>query len=177
LTIRAGTPLGAYQVLSPLGAGSMGEIYRARDTRLGREAAIKVLPPAYSSDPESLKRFEKEARAASALNHPNIVTVYDVGRQDSLSFIAMELVEGRNLREVLARGPLPLRKTLEIGEQIAEGLAAAHERGLVHRDLKPQNVMVTREGRVKILDFGLAKQSNTDAFAAWSSGTAVRCSA
>ena len=141
----------------------MGEIYRARDTRLGREAAIKVLPPAYSFDPESLKRFEKEARAASALNHPNIVTVYDVGRQGSVSFIAMELVDGRNLREVVAGGPVPLRRTLEIGSQIADGLAAAHEKGLVHRDLKPQNVMVTKEGRVKILDFGLAKRTSVDA--------------
>ena len=138
----------------------MGEIYRARDPRLGREAAIKVLPPAYASDPESLKRFEKEARAASALNHPNIVTVYEVGQSESVSFIAMELVEGKNLRELLAGGALPLRKVLEIGGQIADGLAAAHARGLVHRDLKPQNVMVTPEGRVKILDFGLAKQES-----------------
>ena len=136
----------------------MGEIYRARDSRLGREAAIKVLPAAYAQDSESLKRFEKEARAASALNHPNIVTVYEVGQSESVSFIAMELVEGRNLRELLAGGALPLRKVLEIGGQIAEGLATAHARGLVHRDLKPQNVMVTPEGRVKILDFGLAKQ-------------------
>jgi Tol biopolymer transport system component len=141
----------------------MGEIYRARDPRLGREAAIKVLPAAYSSDAESLRRFEKEARAASALNHPNIVTVYEVGREDAVSFIAMELVDGRNLREVLAGGPLPLRKTLEIGGQIADGLAAAHERGLVHRDLKPQNVMVGREGRVKILDFGLVLWRPLDA--------------
>ena len=143
---------------SPLGAGAMGEVYRARDSRLGREAAIKVLPPAFSSDPESLKRFEKEARAASALNHPNIVTVYDVGEADRHSYIAMELVEGKNLRELLGGGPLPLRKILDVGAQIAEGLAAAHARGLVHRDLKPQNVMLTKDGRVKILDFGLAKQ-------------------
>ena len=141
----------------------MGEIYRARDARLGRDAALKVLPEAYSSDGESLRRFEKEARAASALNHPNVVTVYDVGRDGPVSFIAMELVEGRNLADLLSGGPLPLRKALEIGGQIADGLAAAHERGLVHRDLKPQNVMVTREGRVKILDFGLAKRSSADA--------------
>jgi Tol biopolymer transport system component len=141
----------------------MGEIYRARDARLGREAAIKVLPAAYSSDAESLKRFEKEARAASALNHPNIVTVYEVGREGAVSFIAMELVDGRNLRELLASGPLPLRKTLEIAGQIADGLAAAHACGLVHRDLKPQNVMVGRDGRVKILDFGLAKKSSAGA--------------
>jgi len=141
----------------------MGEIYRAKDSRLGREAAIKVLPPAFSSDPESLRRFEKEARAASALNHPNIVTVYEVGKAESVSFIAMELVDGKNLRELIANGPLPLRRVLEIGGQIAEGLAAAHARGLVHRDLKPQNVMVTSEGRVKILDFGLAVWRPLDA--------------
>ncbi len=163
MTIRAGTRLGSYEIVSPLGAGAMGEIYRARDPRLGREAAIKVLPPAYAADPESLKRFEKEARAASALNHPNIVTVYEVGQSESVSFIAMELVEGKNLRELLASGALPLRKVLEIGGQIAEGLATAHARGLVHRDLKPQNVMVTPEGRVKILDFGLAVWRPLDA--------------
>jgi dipeptidyl aminopeptidase/acylaminoacyl peptidase len=161
LTLRPGLRLGPYEILSAIGAGAMGEVYRARDSRLGREAAIKVLPPAFSADPESLRRFEQEARAASALNHPNIVTVYEIGSADSVSFIAMELVDGKNLRELLANGPLPLRKTLEIGGQIADGLAAAHARGLVHRDLKPQNVMVSREGRVKILDFGLAKQVHT----------------
>ncbi len=160
MTISAGTRFGPYEILSPLGAGQMGEVYRARDKRLGRDAAIKVLPPAFASDPESLRRFEHEARAASALNHPNIVTVYDVGSVDSVSYIAMELVEGRSLRDLLADGPLPLRRTLEIGSQIAEGLAAAHAKGLVHRDLKPQNLMVTKEGHVKILDFGLAKLSS-----------------
>ena len=158
MTIPAGTRLGPYEIVSVLGAGAMGEVYRARDSRLGREAAIKVLPPAFSSDPESLRRFEKEARAASALNHPNIVTVFDVGLSGSIWYIAMELVDGKSLREMLAGGPLPLRKTIEIAAQIAEGLAAAHDRGLVHRDLKPQNVMVTREGLVKVLDFGLAKR-------------------
>jgi Tol biopolymer transport system component len=157
MAIRPGTRLGPYEIVSALGAGAMGEVYRAKDSRLGREAAIKVLPAAFSSDPESLRRFEHEARAASALNHPNIVTVYDIGSAESVSYIAMELVEGRSLQELLAAGPLPLRKTLEIGSQIAEGLAAAHAKGLVHRDLKPQNLMVTKEGHVKILDFGLAK--------------------
>ncbi len=157
MPLKAGTRLGPYEVVSALGAGAMGEVYRARDSRLGREAAIKVLPAAYSSDPESLRRFEHEARAASALNHPNIVTVYDIGSVDSVSYIAMELVEGRSLRDLLSDGQLPLRKILEIGSQIAEGLAAAHAKGLVHRDLKPQNLMVTKEGHVKILDFGLAK--------------------
>ncbi|HTO86390.1 MAG TPA: protein kinase [Thermoanaerobaculia bacterium] len=157
MAIRPGTRLGPYEIVSALGAGAMGEVYRAKDGRLGREAAIKVLPAAYSSDRESLRRFEHEARAASALNHPNIVTVYDIGSAESVSYIAMELVEGRSLQELLASGPMPLRKTLEIGSQIAEGLAAAHAKGLVHRDLKPQNLMVTKEGHVKILDFGLAK--------------------
>jgi hypothetical protein len=158
LTIRPGARFGPYEIVSALGAGAMGEVYRARDSRLGRDVAIKVLPPAFSSDPESLRRFEKEARAASALNHPNIVTVYEVGLWDSVPYMALELVEGKSLRGLLASSPLPLRRILDIGGQIAEGLAAAHEKGLVHRDLKPQNLMITREGFVKILDFGLAKR-------------------
>jgi Tol biopolymer transport system component len=159
MTLRSGTRLGPYEIVSPLDAGAMGEVYRARDPRLGRDAAIKVLPAAFSSDPESLRRFEHEARSASGLNHPNIVTVYDVGVADSVSYIAMEFVEGRNLRDVLTDERLPLRKVLEVGSQIAEGLAAAHAQGLVHRDLKPKNLMVTRDGLVKILDFGLAKKT------------------
>jgi serine/threonine protein kinase len=139
----------------------MGEVYRARDDRLGREVAIKVLPAALASDPERLKRFEKEARSASALNHPNIVTVYDMGTSDGVSWIAMELVSGETLRSVLAGGTLPLKKLLGIATQVAEGLAKAHAAGIVHRDLKPENVMVTKDGLVKILDFGLAKLSST----------------
>ena len=135
----------------------MGEVYRARDTRLGREVAIKVLPAGLSSDPERLKRFEREARSASALNHPNIVTIYDIGSADSVSYIAMELVQGEPLRAVMAEGALPVRRLLQIGAQVAEGLAKAHAVGIVHRDLKPENVMVTEDGLVKILDFGLAK--------------------
>ena len=158
MTLPSGTRFGPYEIVAPVGAGAMGEVYRARDERLGREAAIKVLPPAFASDPESLRRFEKEARAASALNHPNIVTVYDVGFAKDGSYIAMELVDGKNLRELASGGPLPLPKLLDVAGQVADGLAAAHARGLVHRDLKPQNVLVTKEGRVKILDFGLAKQ-------------------
>jgi predicted Ser/Thr protein kinase len=158
MSLQSGTRFGPYEILAPLGSGAMGEVYRARDSRLGREAAIKVLPPAFAADPESLRRFEKEARAASALNHPNIVTVYDVGFEKNDSYIAMELIEGRNLRELSSGGPLPLAKLLDVSGQVADGLAAAHARGLVHRDLKPQNVLVTKEGRVKILDFGLAKQ-------------------
>ena len=147
-----------YEILAPLGAGGMGEVYRARDTRLDRDVALKILPEAFASDPGRVKRFEGEARAASALNHPNIVTVYEVGSAEALSFIAMELVEGKTLREALSAGPLPLKRLLDVACQIASGLARAHEAGIVHRDLKPENVMVSKDGLVKILDFGLAKR-------------------
>jgi WD40 repeat protein len=156
-SLEAGARLGPYEVLSPLGAGGMGEVYRARDTRLGREVAVKVLPAAAAADPRWRERFEREARAASALNHPNIVTVHDVGTEGSTFYIAMELVAGKTLRELLRPGPLPTKKLLEIAVPIAEGLAQAHDAGIVHRDLKPDNLMVSREGRVKILDFGLSK--------------------
>ena len=135
----------------------MGEVYRARDTRLGREVAIKVLPTELAADRERLKRFEKEARSASSLNHPSIVTIYEIGQADSVSYIAMELVEGKTLRDLVASGSLPVKRLLQIGTQVAEGLARAHEAGIVHRDLKPENLMVTKDGLVKILDFGLAK--------------------
>ena len=157
MTLAAGSRLGPYEILAPLGAGGMGEVYRARDTRLSREVAIKVLPGDVASDPSRLKRFETEARSASALNHPNIVTIYDIGSVDSVSYITMELVEGKTLRELVAAGSLPIKKLLQIGTQVADGLARAHEAGIVHRDLKPENVMVTKDGLVKILDFGLAK--------------------
>src|ERR1700730_2611354 len=161
MTLSAGTRLGPYEISSPLGAGGMGEVYRARDTRLAREVAIKVLPEALSSDQERLRRFEKEARSASALNHPNIVTIHDIGSEGGVSYIAMELVEGATLRDTVTGGPLPIKKLLQIAPQIAEGLARAHEAGIVHRDLKPENVMVKKDGVVKILDFGLAKLSST----------------
>ncbi len=157
MTLPAGSRLGPYEIVAPLGAGGMGEVWRARDTRLGREVAIKVLPAEVASDPSRLKRFEKEARAASALNHPNIVTIYDIGSSDSVSYISMERVDGKTLRELLFPGPLPMKRLLPIAAQIADGLARAHEAGIVHRDLKPENVMVTKDGLVKILDFGLAK--------------------
>jgi len=160
--LKAGARLGPYEVLTALGAGGMGEVWRARDTRLGREVAIKVLPPEVSSDTDRLRRFEKEAQAASSLNHPNIVTIYEIERIDSTSFIAMELVAGKTLREIVAEGALPVRKLLGIAVQIAEGLARAHSAGIVHRDLKPENVMVTKEGLVKILDFGLAKLAHPE---------------
>jgi len=157
MSIPGGTRLGGYEIVAVLGAGGMGEVYRARDTRLGRELAIKVLPADVSMDPERLHRFEQEARSASALNHPNIVTIYEIGRADATSYIAMELVSGSTLRDLLAEGALPIRRFLSIAAQVADGLARAHDAGIVHRDLKPENVMVTREGTVKILDFGLAK--------------------
>src|SRR5215831_12128617 len=161
MSLAAGTRLGAYEVVSPLGAGGMGEVWRARDGRLGREVAIKVLPSEVVGDPGRLKRFEKEARAASALNHPNIVTIYDIGSADSVAFIAMERIDGKTLRELLFAAPMPIKRLLQIAAQIAEGLAKAHEAGIVHRDLKPENVMVTKDGLVKILDFGLAKLTST----------------
>src|SRR5215510_8810217 len=158
MTLPSGTRLGPYEIVAPLGAGGMGEVYRARDTRLGREVAIKVLPAALSADPERLKRFEREARSASSLNHPNIVTIHDIGTEGGVSYIAMELVKGEPLRaELMGGGALPVRQVLQLGAQIAEGLAKAHAAGIVHRDLKPENVMLTEDGHVKILDFGLAK--------------------
>src|SRR5207249_588995 len=150
--IGSGTRLGPFEILAPLGAGGMGEVYRARDTKLGRELAIKILPASVSADPDRRQRFEQEARSASALNHPGIVTIYDIGSADGVIYIAMELVEGRTLRELIADGPLSTRKLLEIGAQAADGLAKAHAAGIVHRDLKPENIMITREGFVKILD-------------------------
>jgi Serine/threonine protein kinase len=151
--------LGQYQILGPLGAGGMGEVYVARDPSLGRKVAIKLLPVRLSGDRETLARFTREARSASALNHPNIVTIHEVGMDQSSGspYIVMEYIEGRDLRSLLSDGPLPNRKTLDIAAQIADGLAAAHEQGIIHRDLKPENVMVTKDGYVKVLDFGLAK--------------------
>jgi serine/threonine protein kinase/Tol biopolymer transport system component len=157
MTLATGTQLGRYEIRSLLGKGGMGEVYRAHDPRLGRDVAIKVLPGDYSADPERLRRFEQEARAASALNHPNILAVYDVAAHDGLSFVVAELLEGDTLRERLGRGAMPSHKAIDYAVQIARGLAAAHERGIVHRDLKPENLFLTRDGHVKILDFGLAK--------------------
>jgi eukaryotic-like serine/threonine-protein kinase len=159
MPISPGSRLGPYEVLAPLGAGGMGEVYRAKDARLGRDVALKVLPSEVARDANRRSRFEQEARAASALAHPNIIAVYDVGESDSSIWIAMELVEGRTVRDLLASGPLPARRALEIGTQVAEGLAAAHAAGIVHRDLKPENLILSRDGYVKILDFGLAKLS------------------
>ncbi len=155
---RKGSRLGDYEIGKRLGSGGMGEVYRARDVRLQRDVALKILPEESAADPARLRRFEREARAASALSHPNIVTVYEVGSAGPVAYIAMELVEGKTLRELTAQGPLPLKNVLDIACQIAAGLARAHEAGIVHRDLKPENVMVSKEGAAKILDFGLAKR-------------------
>jgi len=157
VSLNAGSRLGPYEIQAALGAGGMGEVYRARDPRLGRDVAIKVLPAAFSTDPDRLRRFEQEARAAAALNHPNILDVHDFGIHEGAPFIVMELLEGATLRERLADGGLPVRRAVEYAAQIAHGLAAAHEKGIVHRDLKPENVFATANGRVKIFDFGLAK--------------------
>ena len=149
--------LGPYEIQSPLGAGGMGEVYRARDTRLGRDVALKILPESFAADSERLHRFEQESRAVAALNHPNILAIYDVGESNGAPFLVSELLEGESLRAVLDRGALPQRKVIDYGVQIAQGLAAAHEKGVVHRDLKPENLFITKDGRAKILDFGLAK--------------------
>lgn len=157
MTLSSGKRLGVYEISTLLGIGGMGEVYRAHDTKLGRDVAIKILPLQFSSDAVRLSRFEKEARSASALNHPNIITIHEIGQMDHTSFIIMELVEGKTLRKIISDGSIPMRKTLDIAAQIAEGLAKAHAAGIVHRDLKPENVMISNDGFVKILDFGLAK--------------------
>src|SRR5512135_2126960 len=164
MTIPTGTRLGPYEVLSPLGAGGMGEVYRARDPRLGREVAIKVLPASFSQDADRLRRFEQEAKAAGLLNHPNITAVHDIGTNagDGAPYVVQELLEGETLRSLLAGSRLPQRKIVDYSLQIVRGLAAAHEKGIVHRDLKPENVFVTNDGRVKILDFGLAKLTHAE---------------
>ncbi len=150
MPLRPGDKLGPYEILAPLGAGGMGEVYRARDKRLNRDVALKVLPDDFANDPARRRRFEQEARAVAALNHPNIVAIYDVGE----NFLVSELVDGQTLRHA---GKLSQRQAIDLAVQIAEGLAAAHAAGITHRDLKPENIMVTRDGRAKILDFGLAK--------------------
>jgi serine/threonine protein kinase len=157
MSLALGSRLGPYEIQSLLGSGAMGEVYRARDTRLDRDVALKIISRDSASDPVRQQRFQQEAKAASALNHPNILTVHDIGTQDGVSYIVSELVDGESLRKLLQRGALPMRKLLDIGIQIADGLASAHEAGIVHRDIKPENIMLSRDGRVKILDFGLAK--------------------
>jgi Tol biopolymer transport system component len=164
MALSVGTKLGPYEILGAIGAGGMGEVYRASDTRLGREVALKIVPGSFAGDADRLRRFEQEARAVATLNHPNILAVFDIGQYEGSPFLVSELLEGESLRETLDRGPLAQRKTIEYGVQIAHGLAAAHEKAIVHRDLKPENIFVTKDGRIKILDFGLAKlvQSSGD---------------
>src|SRR4051794_121890 len=162
MPLSPGTRLGSCEILAPLGAGGMGEVYRARDTALGRDVAVKVLPPDFASDPDRLRRFTQEAQAAAALNHPNILAIHHVGTERGAPFIVSELLEGETLRDQLNAGAVPVRKAVEYAIQVANGLASAHDKGIVHRDLKPENLFVTRDGRVKILDFGLAKLTGAE---------------
>ncbi len=161
MALTTGTKLGPYQIVAPIGAGGMGEVYRALDTRLGREVALKILPQSLATDADRLHRFEQEARAIAALNHPNILELHDVGEHEASPYLVCELLEGETLREKLSGGPLSQRRAMEYASQIAAGLAAAHDHGLVHRDLKPENIFIVKDGRVKILDFGLAKLRKT----------------
>src|SRR3989475_289778 len=149
--------LGPYELNSPLGAGGMGEVFRARDTRLNRDVAVKVLPKDFAADADRLRRFEQEAKTLAALNHPNILTIHDAGVHEGAPYLVSELLEGRTLREEMNGGALPVRKATEYALQIAHGLSAANGKGVIHRDLKPENIFVTKDGRLKILDFGLAK--------------------
>jgi serine/threonine protein kinase len=157
VTIAAATRLGPYEIIAPLGAGGMGEVYRARDTRLGRDVAVKVLAASYTDDKDRLHRFEQEASAAGALNHPNILVIHHVDTHDGAPYIVSELLEGETLRHRMGGAALAQRRVIDYATQIAHGLAAAHEKGIVHRDLKPDNIFITKDGRVKILDFGVAK--------------------
>jgi eukaryotic-like serine/threonine-protein kinase len=163
MNLPSGTKLGPYEIVSLLGAGGMGEVYRARDSRLRRDVAIKVLPRALSLDSDRMRRFEQEALATAALNHPNILAVFDIGTSEGSPYVVSELLEGETLRERLRSGSIAVRKALDYAMQIAHGLGAAHEKGIIHRDLKPENLFLTKDGRVKILDFGLAKLTQADA--------------
>src|SRR5437867_5570812 len=162
MALASGTKLGPYEIIAPLGAGGMGEVYRARDTKLGRDVAVKLLPSSFSGDSERLRRFEQEACAAGALNHPNILIIHHIDTHDGAPYIVAELLEGETLRKRMSGTAMAQRRVIDYASQIAHGLAAAHEKGIVHRDLKPENIFVTKDGRVKILDFGLAKLTQPD---------------
>ncbi|MGA9646595.1 MAG: serine/threonine-protein kinase, partial [Candidatus Korobacteraceae bacterium] len=164
MALTSGTKLGPYEIVSPLGAGGMGEVYLARDTRLDRSVAVKILPSHLSKDPEAKQRFDREARTISSLNHPNICTLHDVGHQDGIDYLVMEHLEGQTLAERLSKGPLPIDQVLKYGAEICDGLERAHRSGVVHRDLKPGNIMLTKTG-AKLMDFGLAKQAVASATA------------
>src|SRR5262249_22305897 len=177
MPLAPGTQLGPYEITAALGAGGMGEVYRARDTRLERTVAIKVLPEALAKDSGRLRRFEQEARTIAALSHPNILGIHDTGTYEGTPYLVSELLEGETLRDTLLGGALPVRRAIEYALGIAHGLAAAHEKGIVHRDLKPENVIITRDGRVKVVDFGLAKlvrpEENSEAAVTLTSPTTV----
>jgi serine/threonine protein kinase len=157
MALSPGSKLGPYEIIAAIGAGGMGEVYRAKDTRLGRDVAIKVLPEALVKDVDRLRRFEQEARTIATLDHPNILGIHDIGTHEGAPFLVSELLDGETLREKIEAGSLPVKRAIEYGLGITQGLAAAHNKGIVHRDLKPENVFITRDGRVKVLDFGLAK--------------------
>nr|MDQ2970585.1 serine/threonine protein kinase [Acidobacteriota bacterium] len=158
MTLSPGTRLGSYEILSPIGAGGMGEVYRARDRKLDRDVAIKVLPESVAADPDALARFEREAKAVAALSHPNILAIHDFGTHEGIAYAVMELLEGETVRARLDGGPIPQKQAVDYALQIVRGLSAAHERSIVHRDLKPENLFVAKDGHLKILDFGLAKR-------------------
>src|SRR5216684_6964837 len=170
MSLSSGTKLGPYEIQAPLGVGGMGEVYRARDTRLERTVAIKVLPEHLSSNPDSKQRFEREARAISSLNHPHICALYDIGAQDGVDFLVMEYLDGQTLADRLQKGALPIEQVLKIGMEIADALDKAHRQGITHRDLKPGNIMLTKAG-AKLMDFGLAKPAEAAFIASASVGT------
>ncbi len=162
MSLESGRTFGAYEILEPIGKGGMGEVYRARDRKLGREVAIKILPEAFAQDETRLARFDREAKLLASLNHPNIAAIYGLDDSEGTRFLVLELVEGETLGDQLRRGPVPVEESLRLARQIAEALEAAHEKGVIHRDLKPANIKVTPEGKVKVLDFGLAKAFGGD---------------
>jgi serine/threonine protein kinase len=166
MTLSVGTKLGPYEVVSPIGAGGMGEVYRSRDTKLNREVALKVLPASFANDSERMARFQREAQVLASLNHPNIAAIYGLEESGEVRALVMELVEGQTLAEQIASGPITMEEALRVAREVAEALEAAHDKGIIHRDLKPTNVKVTPEGKVKVLDFGLAKALGTDAYPA-----------